>query len=437
MGESVARSGLEAARLRRALVTGIAGLLCVSVALVISLAAGYDNLASGTLGGNVTTVLFVASAVLLLVAAISWTRAATLAGGRTSWRRVGRSTLFVWGVAITLLVFAIIMGRVAVALAPIAVLIASLVPVLLLPTLLWFPLWTLISAIRGQGTPGQGETRAQESSEASAVSPSKQVTVAPAPEVVLSPDPAREPRKQGAGPSRGLLVAGAVIGVVIVSLIATVFYLLGRQSSISTQESAESSSAPTPAASNESPSIEPTAEPSAPAGQMTPAELYGLAAAAQGCTGRIPEDLPPDAATGFISFDSGLVWEPIYVETAKRLGVPEGGSEDLTESLFQNYLYRMAAFSAAESADPRSWYDLNQLWIKANDYAYTRSEEVVLAGEPRGYAFLDVAKKYGPRITKACLDPVYRAMELAKADGLTFDAWIQQYKPDMGPWGSS
>ena len=228
-----------------------------------------------------------------------------------------------------------------------------------------------------------------------------------------------------------------MIGVVIVSLIATVFYLLGRQSSMSAQGPAESSTAPSPATSNESPSIEPTAEPSTPAEQMTPAELYGLASAAQGCTGRIPEDLPPDAAPGFISFDSGLVWETIYVETAKRLGVPEGGSEDFAFRSLQNYLFRSSAFSAAESADPRSWYDLNQLWIQADGYAYKLSEQVVQAREPRGKAFLGVAKKYGPKLTKACIDPVYLAMELAKADGLTFDAWIQQYKPDMGPWGSS
>jgi hypothetical protein len=28
------------------------------------------------------------------------------------------------------------------------------------------------------------------------------------------------------------------------------------------------------------------------------------------------------------------------------------------------------------------------------------------------------------------MDPVYRVRDLATADGLTFDAWIQQYMPD-------
>lgn len=437
MGESVARSGLESARLRLALLSGIVGMLCVSVALVISLAAGYDNLASGTLGGNVTTLLFVASAVLLLVAAVSWTRAATLAGGRTSWRRVGRSTLIVWGVAIALLVFAIGMGRVAVVLAPIAVLIASLVPILLLPTLMWFPLWTLISAMRGRGTPGQGETSAQESSEASAVSPPKQVTVPPAPEVVLSPDPAREPRKQGVGPSRGLLVASAVIGVVIVSLVATVFYLLGRQSSMPAQESPATTIVLPSASATDIPSSSSPSEPSAPSGELTPVELYGLASAVEGCTGPIGQGVPPDAVLGYISFDSGSVWEPVYHQMAKSLGVPDVNDSALSDAGLREYLFRTQAFNAADNADPRSWYELNKLWLDAGDYASQRSEEVALAGEPRAYAFQDVGRKFGKKLTKACLEPVYRAVDLAKADGLTFDAWIQQYKPDMGPWGSS
>jgi hypothetical protein len=166
---------------------------------------------------------------------------------------------------------------------------------------------------------------------------------------------------------------------------------------------------------------------------MTPAELYGLAAAARGCTGPIPDGLPPDAAPGFVSFDSGLLWEPIYIETAERLGVPDVISADLAASFRKAYLFRSQALSEAESADPRSWYDLNQLWVKASDYAYSRSEEVVLAGEPRGFAFKGVADKFGPRLTDACMDPVYRVRDLATADGLTFDAWIRQHLPDMGP----
>lgn len=437
MGESVGRSGLEAARLRRALLSGIAGLLCVSVALVISLAAGYDNLASGTLGGNVTTLLFVASAVLLLVAAISWTRAATLAGGRTSWRRVGRSTLIVWGVAISLLVFAIVIGRVAVAFAPTAVLLASLVPVLLLPTLLWFPLWTLISAVRGQGTQAQGETSDWEPSEASAGSSPEQETVSPVSEVAPRPAIERDPRQQGAGSSRGLLVAGAVVGVVMVGLIATVFYLLGRQSSMSAQESPATTIVLPSASATDIPSSSSTSEPSAPSGELSPGELYGLASAVEGCTGPIGQGVPPDAVLGYISFDSGFVWEPVYHQMAKSLGVPDVKDSVLSDAGLREYLFRTQAFNAADNADPRSWYELNKLWRDAGDYASQRSEEVALAGEPRGYAFQDVGRKFGKKLTKACLEPVYRAVDLAKADGLTFDAWIQQYRPDMGPWGSS
>ena len=162
MSDSAPRSELVSARLRRALWAALVGISCLAVALVVSFAVGYDNLASGTIGGNVTTLLYVADAVLLLVAAISWTRAATPIGLRTSWRRVGRNTFIMWGATVALFVLAIVLGRVAVVVSPIVVSLASLVLVSLLPTLLWFPVWTLISAIRGQGAPSPSQTIAQE-----------------------------------------------------------------------------------------------------------------------------------------------------------------------------------------------------------------------------------------------------------------------------------
>jgi len=429
VSESTPRPEFESARLRRALWAAIAGIACLAVALAVSFAAGYDNLASGTLGGNATTILFVASAALLVVAAVTWTRASTQPGLRTSWRRVGRITLILWGVAIALLVLVVVLGRLAPIVAPISVLIASLTPVLLLPTLLWFPVWTLISAIRGQGATGSNQESALDTSEGAVGPPSVQAPKAPATRSVPGPEPEPHTRPQGAGPSRGLLVAGAVIGVVIVSLIATVFYLLGRQSNAPTgasgAQTTSSTSTPTPV-----PSASPSTGQPSGSDEMTPSELYGLAAAARGCTGPIPDGLPPDAAPGFVSFDSGLLWEPIYIDTAERLGAPDVVSADLAASFRKAYLFRSQALSEAESADPRSWYDLNQLWVKASDYAYSRSEEVVLAGEPRGFAFKGVADKFAPRLTDACMDPVYRVRDLATADGLTFDAWIQQYMPD-------
>ncbi len=437
MSESTPRSALESARLRRALWAAIAGIACLAFALAVSFAAGYDNLASGTLGGNATTLLFVASAALLIVAAVTWARASTLPGLRTSWRRVGRITLFLWGLTIALLVIVIILGRVAPVVAPVSVLIASLTPVLLLPTLLWFPVWTLISAIRGQGATGSNQEGAPESVEVPVGPPPVQAPILPATQAAPAHEPEREPRPEGAGPGRGLLVAGAVIVVVIVSLIATVFYLLGRQSSTATGASSAPTTSPTSAPATSAPSASPTTGQNGEGEEMTPAELYGLAAAARGCTGPIPDGLPPDAAPGFVSFDSGLLWEPIYIETAERLGAPDVISADLAASFREAYLFRSQALSEAESADPRAWYDLNRLWVKASDYAYSRSEEVVLAGEPRGFAFKGVADKFGPKLTDACMDPVYRVRDLATAEGLTFDAWIQQYLPDMGPWGSS
>ena len=430
---STPRSELESVRLRRALWAAIAGIACLAVALAVSFTTGYDNLASGTLGGNATTLLFVASAALLIVAAVTWTRASTLPGLRTSWRRVGRITLILWGLTIALLVLVVILGRVAPMVAPVSVLIASLAPVLLLPTLLWFPVWTLISAIRGQGATGSNQEGAPDSVEVPVVPPSVQAPVPSATQTSAAPEPQREPRPQGAGPGRGLVVAGAVIGVVIVSLIATVFYLLGRQSNTATGASSATTTSPTSAPATSVPSVSPTTGQPAGGDEMTPAELYGLAAAARGCTGPIPDGLPPDAALGFISFDSGSEWEPIYIETAERLGVPDVIGADWAASVRKAYLFRSQAFNEAESADPRSWYDLNQLWVQATDYAYTLSEEVVLAREPRSDAFLGVAKKFGPKLTDACMAPVYRVRDLATADGLTFDAWIQQYMPDMGP----
>lgn len=431
MRQSTPRSELESARLGRALWTAIAGVACLAIAVAVSLAAGYDNLASGTLGGNATTLLFVASAALLIVASVTWTRASTQPGLRTSWRRVGRITLILWGLTIALLVLVVILGRLAPIVAPVSVLIASLAPVLLLPTLLWFPVWTLISAIRGQGATGPNQESAVEPSEGAMDPPPVPVPMTSSTQGSPAPEPDRDPRPKGAGPGRGLLVAGAVIGVVMVSLVATVFYLLGRQSNTAIGASSVQTTSPTSGPAIPVPSVSPTTGPSVGGNAMTPAELYGLAAAARGCTGPIPDGLPPDAAPGFVSFDSGLLWEPIYIDTAERLGVPDVVSADLAASFRKAYLFRSQAFSEAERADPRSWYDLNQLWVKASDYAYSRSEEVVLAGEPRGFAFKGVADKFGSRLTDACMDPVYRVRDLAAADGLTFDAWIRQYIPDM------
>ncbi len=389
-------------RRRIAAVLAAAGVLAGVLAVVISLAAGYDRLGYGTPGGNITTLLFVTAMVTITLAVIFAVRSNTDPGRLTPWKRVGIWAVGLWGGCIAVFAIAVLLGRIIPAATPIAVLVGGLLPVLLLPVLVWLPTWTVINGIRSRGTSGEPEPSGDQSPTAQPVAPTA-VELGTEPHLGKSdPSVAATP---GGAPRWMLLVIGAG-AVLIVALVAAVAFLLGQQSQGAPAAAGpgtdETGPAPTPTSALPSPSEE--------AASMTALQAYGLAAAWGGCLGS--------------GFEAGLTWEPVYHQVATDLGLDDispFGEEGLKEVNRKGY-----AFWVAEAADPQRWQPLSSLWGESVDFAYRKSESVARAGEPRGFAFEAVSRKYGPDLTSACLDAAEEVGVAATAEGLTSEEWIER-----------
>lgn len=129
----------------------MAGVASAAVTTLISLVLGYDRLAEGTVGGTVTTMLFVAALLLVTSGVILGVRVRTPPHGITPWRRVGKAGLIVWLGVAALWGAGILIGRVFPVTGPGVVLIVVLLSLLALPLVLWLPVWTLLSALRSPG----------------------------------------------------------------------------------------------------------------------------------------------------------------------------------------------------------------------------------------------------------------------------------------------
>lgn len=388
-------------RRRIAAVLAVMGVLAGVLAVVISLAAGYDRLGYGTPGSNVTTLLFVTAIVTITLSVIFAVRSNTPPGRLTPWRGIGLWTVGIWGACMAVFVIAVLIGRLIPVAAPMAVLVGGLLPVLLLPILIWLPIWTVLNAIRGRAASGHSEPSGDQSAVVQPVPPSV-------------PGAGAEPHVGTSGPNDAAAPGGAprwmffVIGVgtvLIVALVAAVAFLLGQQSqgasAVAGPGTNSTDPAPTPTSVLPSPSDE--------AASMTATQAYGLAAAWGGCLGS--------------GFEAGLTWEPIYHQVATDLGLDDispFGEEGLKEVNRKGY-----AFWVAEAADPQRWQPLSSLWGDSVDFAYRKSESVARAGEPRGFAFEAVSRKYGPALSAACLDAAEAVGVAATEEGLTAEAWLE------------
>ncbi len=124
---------------------------CFVLMLVVVFASGYDNLGYGSANNMVVTWLMIISLVLTLMALISGCRVRTPKGGITHWKRVGLFALIVWGAVIAQFAAAAL-SQFAPPLAPILGVIGGAY-LAFIPSLVWFPIWTGVNAIRGAQHP--------------------------------------------------------------------------------------------------------------------------------------------------------------------------------------------------------------------------------------------------------------------------------------------
>ncbi len=124
---------------------------CFVLMLVVVFASGYDNLGYGSANNMVVTWLMIISLVLTLMALISGCRVRTPKGGITHWKRVGLFALIVWGAVIAQFATAAL-SQFSPPLAPILGVIGGAY-LAFIPSLIWFPIWTGVNAIRGAQHP--------------------------------------------------------------------------------------------------------------------------------------------------------------------------------------------------------------------------------------------------------------------------------------------
>lgn len=146
-------SDRTANRRRTSIVAGASAAGAYALMLVVVLTTGYADLGYGSTGNYIVTGLIVATVVLVMVSLVSWARRWTSDGQITSWKRTGRFALAIWGagVAFTLTVFA---GAAVPAVAVLVGLLSGSVMAFVIP-MVWFPIWTVIAAIRGALHPDQ------------------------------------------------------------------------------------------------------------------------------------------------------------------------------------------------------------------------------------------------------------------------------------------
>lgn len=138
-------------RKRIAITTGVAALASYILMFLIAFLSGYANLGYGSINNTVVTLLIYASIVLVTVALITWCRLRTPKSGLTSWKRVGVFALVIWGGAAAFWGLLLLGTRVT--------FVGNLGGVItpgwltLIPSLVWFPIWTAVAAIRGARSP--------------------------------------------------------------------------------------------------------------------------------------------------------------------------------------------------------------------------------------------------------------------------------------------
>ena len=416
------RDGL-ARRKRNAWLLGGAGGVSVVAATWISVGLGYDRLAEGTVGGSVTTVLGVAAIVLVTWGVILGVRARTPHHGITPWRRVGSATVIVWlGVAV-LWGVGIVIGRAFPVTGPGVVLVVVVLSTLALPLVLWLPVWTLLSALRSPGRVKSGAAPTMEEKADALASVSLEALSGQADGYEPKP---LAPVTMGSKRPTGLLVALGASLVVIVVLVAAVAFLLGRQG-VSEPSAAPTSNVPSVASPAPSGASSTPAESSPTVMSPSPQEMEGFAWAVAGCIGS-PVALEEAVRGGMLPAFPDFTWEPIYHEVATSLGVPD--LEIDREVYWQSYNFRSAAFAMALSADSE-WASLYDIWSEAGAYAYEVSRQVAVSGQPRGFAFEEVAARYGPRLESGCSAVVEGGLMAADAEGLELNVWIEKYAPNV------
>ncbi len=117
---------------------------CLLLTIVVIVSSEYDDLGLGTTNNNVVNWSLFFALALSTVAMVKSCRLRTPKGGITHWRRVGLFALILWG-SVVVLWLAMFLSPV---IAPFSVLILAMYP-----SLIWFPIWTGVSAIRGGRNP--------------------------------------------------------------------------------------------------------------------------------------------------------------------------------------------------------------------------------------------------------------------------------------------
>lgn len=117
---------------------------CLLLMIVVIVSSEYDDLGLGTTNNNVVNWSLFFALALSTVAMVKSCRLRTPKSGITHWKRVGLFALILWG-SVVVLWLAMFLSPVIL---PFSVLILAMYP-----SLIWFPIWTGVSAIRGSRNP--------------------------------------------------------------------------------------------------------------------------------------------------------------------------------------------------------------------------------------------------------------------------------------------
>lgn len=140
-------SKLKARRTRTAWFAAAAG-ACLVLMVVVLVTSDYGSLGYGSINNAAVTWAMFGGVIFTTVALVGLARASTTPGTITSWRATGIIALVAW---VSWVVFFIVqwaardLGAVFAWLGPAAL--------FFVPTLVGFPVWTVIAAIRGHGSP--------------------------------------------------------------------------------------------------------------------------------------------------------------------------------------------------------------------------------------------------------------------------------------------
>ena len=112
--------------------------------IVVIVSSEYDDLGLGTINNTFVTWLNLFFLVSSTIAMVKICRLRTPKSGITHWKRVGLFALILWGSVIVLWL--------TMFLSPVIALFGFLI-LANIPSLVWFPIWTGVSAIRGARNP--------------------------------------------------------------------------------------------------------------------------------------------------------------------------------------------------------------------------------------------------------------------------------------------